>query len=174
MAVAEPAYNSYMPSRINVSSGLDSTRPAPAVRGRRGKMPPSPRASCAGLLPPEGAFLPWDGPAAKRPHAARRCAGLLPPGPFALGRPGGKTPEQPGLASCRRGPATSAAWVMALPASDMSCPFLQRCCSPAGRIQTPRKPSAQSCCAYEISAVTLCSGDAYAQLPSRPSTPPRR
>ena len=42
-------------------------------------------------LPPEGAFLPWGGPAAKRPprSAATRVAAPR-GGVFALGRPGGK------------------------------------------------------------------------------------
>ncbi|CFN72206.1 Uncharacterised protein [Bordetella pertussis] len=42
MAVAGPAYNSYMPSRINVSSGLDSTR-ADASRPWTPRQKKSPR-----------------------------------------------------------------------------------------------------------------------------------
>ncbi|MEC6410792.1 hypothetical protein ACOTJC_14640, partial [Achromobacter xylosoxidans] len=34
---------------------------------RRQKKPP--RSPLRGSLPPEGAFLPWGGPAAKKPHA---------------------------------------------------------------------------------------------------------
>ncbi|HCW20050.1 MAG TPA: hypothetical protein DHL02_19320 [Achromobacter sp.] len=42
------------------------------------------------LLPPEGAFSPWGGPAGKDPHAAR-CALAAPRGGFSpLGRPGGE------------------------------------------------------------------------------------
>ncbi|CPM08014.1 Uncharacterised protein [Bordetella pertussis] len=74
------------PSTARADSRCLSRRGQAPGRCRDGKRPPR-CARCAGLLPPEGAFLPWGGPAAKKgPHAAPAVRACCPPrGLFCLG-----------------------------------------------------------------------------------------
>ncbi|AXA76764.1 hypothetical protein CE206_10005 [Achromobacter xylosoxidans] len=81
-----------------------------------------------GSLPPEGAFLPWGGPAAKKdPHAPPLRGSLPPPrgGVFALGRPGGK----------KRPPRSAAARVAAPPRGRFCLGAARRQKKRAGRMR---------------------------------------
>jgi len=95
-----------------------ATREMRQKEARRTKIAPTLRRLTPACCPPRGPFLPWDGPAAKSPHAAQAYACLLPPprGPFLpWDGPAAKSPHAAQAYACLLPPPKGAIFALGRP-----------------------------------------------------------